>query len=447
MIFFVWSLVLSAVQFAQRQRLVSILSEYFVWNLSHNSVLLCRKIPCFSCFSRNKKSYERLNGTLDTLRKTNSEPCLPSELITRPIYRTEEMEFVVQLDATPLDIMDWNIFMPPFHGSLPRIHFIAFLDKKSDEYKETSSCISLTDSLNVIGEQSNAGSNTICSSGLSPVLVSNLCNKIAHRRGHPWEILYECTLYDFYDIAFAWSQNALFDIDGKAVVKMMKVITLPEKFFIQLGDSNSLQRSVSPALSSQIQAKIIIIKEKKRDKMNIIIVINNGQFFGGEWGMNSPPNSLSPEPLSLLELLYEREHSYIMDKDDYRNFHYSSALSLCNNNDSALHHNHRLEFPVLPSFQLSVDVPNNGCFEYITKPNSYRSRISSVSLERVQTVFSEAAPFYVRYLKEQNKMSKWLSRLLFKFDLTETLISICCVDYVKSFMCYRVVHDVGEALT
>lgn len=57
MIFFVWSLVLSAVQFARRQRLVSILSEYFVWNLSHNSVLLCRKIPYFSCFSKNKKGW------------------------------------------------------------------------------------------------------------------------------------------------------------------------------------------------------------------------------------------------------------------------------------------------------------------------------------------------------------------------------------------------------
>lgn len=52
--------------------------------------------------------------------------------------------------------------------------------------------------------------------------VSNLCNKIGHRRGRPWEILYECTLHDFYDVAFAWSRNALLDIGGKAVVEMMK---------------------------------------------------------------------------------------------------------------------------------------------------------------------------------------------------------------------------------
>ncbi|VDO35703.1 unnamed protein product [Onchocerca flexuosa] len=116
--------------------------------------------------------------------------------------------------------MDWNIFMPSIHGSIPRVHFIAFLKKKSDEC-DTSDDVTIIDSLNIMDEQSNISSDTIFS-GLSPVLVGNLCNKIAHRRGRPWEILYECTLYDFYDIAFAWSQNALFDIDGKAVVKMMK---------------------------------------------------------------------------------------------------------------------------------------------------------------------------------------------------------------------------------
>uniref|UniRef100_A0A158Q7P7 BPL/LPL catalytic domain-containing protein n=1 Tax=Elaeophora elaphi TaxID=1147741 RepID=A0A158Q7P7_9BILA len=351
MIFFVWSLVLSAVQFARRQRLLSALSEYFIWNLSHNSVLLCRKIPCFSCFSRNRKGYERLSGTLDSLRKASSEPCLPGELITRPIYRTEEMEFVVQTDTIPLDIVDWNIFTPPIHGSIPRVHFIAFLDEKSDEYNEILDGISLTGSLDVTGDHSNTNNDTVCSSDLSPVLVSlpvsNLCNKIAHRRGRPWEILYECTLYDFYDIAFAWSQNALFDIGGKVVVKMMKVITLPEKFFFQLDDSSSLQRSVSPF--------------------------------------------------------------------------------------SSLHYNHRLEFPVSSTFQLSVDVPNNDCFEYM-KPTSSRSRTCSVSLERTRTVLSEAAPLYVRYLKEQDKMSKWLSRLLFKLDLAETLIFIYC-ETIQKFQC------------
>lgn len=74
-------------------------------------------------------------------------------------------------------------------------------------------------------------------------------------------------------------------------------------------------------------------------------------FFGGEWGINSPCNSLSPEPLSLLELLYEREHSCTMDKDDYRNFRGSSALSLFHNNDSTFHCDRQLEFPVPSTFQ------------------------------------------------------------------------------------------------
>lgn len=378
MIFFVWSLVLSAVQFARRQRLVSVLSEYFIWNLSHNSVLLCRKIPCFSCSSSKKKSYERLTDTVDMLRKTSSEPCLPGELITRPIYRNEEMEFVVQSDATQLDIVDWNIFTPPIHGSIPRVHFIAFLDKKTDEYNETLDGITVTDSVDIIDEQSSIISNTIFSSGLPSVLIGNLCNKIAHRRGRPWEILYECTLYDFYDIAFAWSQNILFDIGGKAVVKMMKVVTLPAKFFLQLDDSNSLQRCVSPPLSC------------------------------GEWGINSSRNSLSPEPLSLLELLYEREHSCMMDKDDCRNFYDSSVLSSFHNNDSTLHYDNRQGFPA-PSI-LSVDTPNNDYFGCVRRSNLSRSRACSVSLERTKTVLNEAASFYIRYLKEQNKMNKSYSK-------------------------------------
>lgn len=62
--------------------------------------------------------------------------------------------------------------MPPFHGSIPRVHFIAFLDKKSDEYNETSNAIGITDSLNIVGEKSNTSSDTVFSSSLSSLLVS-----------------------------------------------------------------------------------------------------------------------------------------------------------------------------------------------------------------------------------------------------------------------------------
>ncbi|VDO52291.1 unnamed protein product [Onchocerca flexuosa] len=68
-------------------------------------------------------------------------------------------------------------------------------------------------------------------------------------------------------------------------------------------------------------------------------------FFGDKWGMNSSCNSLSSEPLSLLESLYEREHGCTIDHD-YQDFHDSSTLSLFHNNDAAVHYDHRLEFPV-----------------------------------------------------------------------------------------------------
>ncbi|VDM96524.1 unnamed protein product [Thelazia callipaeda] len=99
MIFFVWSLVLSAVQFARRQRLLSVLNEYFISNHATNSVLICQPVQFLSCFSANIESHETSNCNLDTLRKANSEPCLPDASIPTLIYRTEEVEFLVKSSA------------------------------------------------------------------------------------------------------------------------------------------------------------------------------------------------------------------------------------------------------------------------------------------------------------------------------------------------------------
>lgn len=71
-----------------------------------------------------------------------------------------------------MDVADWNIFTLPFHGSILRIHFIAFLDKKSDDCNEISNDIRITDSFDITGEQSNSGSDTNCSLCLPSVLVS-----------------------------------------------------------------------------------------------------------------------------------------------------------------------------------------------------------------------------------------------------------------------------------
>ncbi|VDM97437.1 unnamed protein product [Thelazia callipaeda] len=121
-----------------------------------------------------------------------------------------------------MDIMDWNMFAPPNHGSIPRVHLIAFLDSTPENYCESVDRIEIGECYN-----SNSG-NTTLSSGdgsSSSIIIGDLCSKIAQRRGHPSEILYECTLYDFLEIAFAWSQSKLFDIGGKAVVKMIQGMT------------------------------------------------------------------------------------------------------------------------------------------------------------------------------------------------------------------------------
>ncbi|VDN31302.1 unnamed protein product [Gongylonema pulchrum] len=171
MIFFVWSLVLSAVQYARRQRLMSVLAEYFITNCSRTTVLICRRIPFLSCFSRYTSSTERFAGAIDNaLRKTNSEPCLPASHVLTPIYRTEEVEFVVVPNVAQLDIIDWNVFSPPTLGSIPRVYFVAFLGTITESCEQITDEIICTDTATATSSEFSTTSDYDFSSGFMPVL-------------------------------------------------------------------------------------------------------------------------------------------------------------------------------------------------------------------------------------------------------------------------------------
>ncbi|KHN75638.1 hypothetical protein Tcan_10167 [Toxocara canis] len=65
MIFFVCSLVLSAVHYARRNRLATLLSRYFFSPYYHDTMLICRRIPSMSSSASSLLS-EQMSLCLDT---------------------------------------------------------------------------------------------------------------------------------------------------------------------------------------------------------------------------------------------------------------------------------------------------------------------------------------------------------------------------------------------
>uniref|UniRef100_A0A9J2PED9 Uncharacterized protein n=1 Tax=Ascaris lumbricoides TaxID=6252 RepID=A0A9J2PED9_ASCLU len=224
MIFFLWSLVLSAVHYARKQRLTAILSQYFFSPYYHDTMLLCRRIPTVSSSARNILRVENAltnGGTGTSLWKMSSEPTLPFQSESSLLYRTEEVEIVAKPSWGEFHVKDWQIVARPLVTRTPRIAFIVSLGLASSKGGHSEQAgIELAGVLaneNAFSSESHATYTQI-----QPVHVNRLCKKIASRRGRPWEIIYDCDLDEFYNITFAWSENALFDIDGKASVKSIQ---------------------------------------------------------------------------------------------------------------------------------------------------------------------------------------------------------------------------------
>ncbi|VDM42460.1 unnamed protein product [Toxocara canis] len=152
--------------------------------------------------------------------KIRSEPILPLRSESSLLYRTNKVEVIAKPAWGEFRVKDWYIVARPAVTRTPHIAFIASLGIASSKEKQSEQeGIELAGMLTSerLSHQRHLN-NTL----VEPVHVNRICKRIAHRRGRPWEILYDCSLQDFYNVAFAWSENALFDVDGKASVRSMQ---------------------------------------------------------------------------------------------------------------------------------------------------------------------------------------------------------------------------------
>ncbi|VDK46961.1 unnamed protein product [Anisakis simplex] len=131
MIFFVWSLVLSAVHYARKQRLIKILSGYFFSPRHHDTMLLCRHIINFNL---RTKFLERggnalgVGGPRASLCRFSSEPTIAHINECSLLYRNDEVEILVRpRSKQAFQIDDWFIISKPLLSRTPRITFVVTL--------------------------------------------------------------------------------------------------------------------------------------------------------------------------------------------------------------------------------------------------------------------------------------------------------------------------------
>lgn len=377
MIFFLWSLVLSAVHYARKQRLTAILSQYFFSPYYHDTMLLCRRIPTVSSSARNILRVENAltnGGTGTSLWKMSSEPTLPFQSESSLLYRTEEVEIVAKPSWGEFHVKDWQIVARPLVTRTPRIAFIVSLGLASSKGGHSEQAgIELAGVLaneNAFSSESHATYTQI-----QPVHVNRLCKKIASRRGRPWEIIYDCDLDEFYNITFAWSENALFDIDGKASVKSIQTVHLPEQFF-------------TSALSDNCQGSLPLL------------------------GLGSSLSSLSvsQQPLTLLELLHLNDSEEALENSSTSNARLTGnfdRLSSKYRSDTALHLNRPPQSLYrLPRIPLLEGISKRGARAGEQSLNGsirYRACSPSATAPLSVSISQEQVPAFIRYLQEQER--------------------------------------------
>ncbi|KAE9550484.1 hypothetical protein FO519_006303 [Halicephalobus sp. NKZ332] len=281
MLFFAWSLVLSAVNYARKQKLTAILQRHLYSPQAYQTGLICKKIP--------KKIFGQYLAVESELHpgpsssKNNALFRAPSEpLITQAsdviLYRTEELEIIAIQKPEALQITDWTLFTQdikkksifiPAHSS--RVSFIAVIGL-NENY--TGSQDDLNKIVPVGNESGNEGDDelhTEVHTGVAPVLISSIANQIAFRRHKPNEVLYETDLDNFYSIVFQWSESALFEFSGRGIVKEIHTVQLPD---LALKTENFM----SPALP-----------------------------YASTGALTLPPNFRNRRPFTLLEYLYLKD--------------------------------------------------------------------------------------------------------------------------------------------
>uniref|UniRef100_A0A914Z1Q0 Uncharacterized protein n=1 Tax=Panagrolaimus superbus TaxID=310955 RepID=A0A914Z1Q0_9BILA len=306
MLFFAWSFIQSAVNYARRQRLIAILQKHLSAPFSYETGIICRRIPKITSFPGPSTS----TSSSTFLIKAPSEPFLNYETSdTVILYRTEESEIVAVPKPDSLKIHEWtlftteniprkSIFIPP---NVPRVSFIAVIipspnfNNKTDGFTSTST-ETLTEGLNDTDNDEN-GDNLLnidaietldaineTDTGLLSSLLSLYANQIAFRRRKPNEILYETDLNNFFNIIFQWSESALYEFNGKGIVKEIHSVQLPnltsERALLTLSPSNSTFSQIS---SNTLPATFSSSPYKQQQPYTLLEYLYFKDLFGEEF--------------------------------------------------------------------------------------------------------------------------------------------------------------------
>ncbi|KAI6173271.1 BPL/LPL catalytic domain-containing protein [Aphelenchoides besseyi] len=237
MLLFAWSLVSSAIHYARRRRLLSILQSYIRSSSACQSALVCRRIS----FKPKSNQLEIEGRDLLGARQTTSEPFL-DRISWRPvvIYRTEDSEIL----STPPVEFDLNEWSPAFFsenrlvldGSKPRVILIIRvvpLKCSKLEPNSSNSTVQVDNSNDINGLYS----------------IDAVANRIACHRNRPNEMLYETNLSNFYNIVIYWTEGILTNESGQFAVTDISTIHLPDLINGQYSNWTGLQSTTSSCSS------------------------------------------------------------------------------------------------------------------------------------------------------------------------------------------------------
>ncbi|KAI6205134.1 hypothetical protein M3Y94_00758200 [Aphelenchoides besseyi] len=237
MLLFAWSLVSSAIHYARRRRLLSILQSYMRSPSACQSALVCRRISLKTQSDQLKIERRDLLGAL----QTTSEPFL-DRISWRPvvIYRTEDSEI---LSTLPIEF-DLNEWTPAFFsenrlvldGSKPRVILVIRVVPLK------CSKLELNSSSSTVQVDNSNGINGLYS-------IDSVANRIACHRNCPNEMLYETNLSNFYNIVIYWTEGILTNESGQFAVTDINTIHLPDLINGQYSNWTGLQSTTSSCSS------------------------------------------------------------------------------------------------------------------------------------------------------------------------------------------------------
>uniref|UniRef100_A0A914C8G8 Uncharacterized protein n=1 Tax=Acrobeloides nanus TaxID=290746 RepID=A0A914C8G8_9BILA len=193
-------------------------------------MIICRQITrnLHACLSK------------DLIYRTPSEPNVSQENTEMLLYRTEDKEIVAVTQMERIRISEWSLCCATSKDILPpsvstekksKISFIVRLAKTKPGTFELNVNSESNGDAELSKDEENYEKNEVdqykSDTNNSCCHLPDFAERIAFRRESPNEVLYECDVENFYNIVFHWSENSLFDFDGRAIVEFIYSIHLP----------------------------------------------------------------------------------------------------------------------------------------------------------------------------------------------------------------------------